>query len=60
VRPVDAIYNAAMWDKYLEIKQIQAQQRPVPDSSLLSSTPEEIKYQVERFREQQERIHIVV
>lgn len=59
MKPVDAIYNAAMWDRYLEVKRAQAKQEP-SDTSLLSSSPEEIKRQVERFREQQERIHIVV
>jgi hypothetical protein len=57
--PVDAIYNAAMWEKYLEIKERQAKQTPA-DTSLLSTTPEEVQRQIERFREQQERIHIVV
>lgn len=59
VKPVDAIYNAAMWDRYLEVVRAQAKQEP-SDSSLLSTSPEEVKRQIERFREQQERIHIVV
>lgn len=57
--PVDAIYNAAMWDRYLETVRANAKQEP-SDSSLLATSPEEVKRQIERFREQQERIHIVV
>lgn len=59
MKPIDAIYNAALWEKYVEIRQSQAKQAP-SDSSLLATSPEEIKRQIERFREQQERIHIVV
>lgn len=59
VTPVDAIYNAAMWDRYLETVRANAKQEP-SDSSLLATSPEEVKRQIERFREQQERIHIVV
>lgn len=59
VTPVDAIYNAAMWEKYIELRREQARVEP-SDSSLLATSPEEVKRQIERFREQQERIHIVV
>jgi len=59
VTPIDAIHNAAMWEKYIELRREYARQAP-DDRSLLATSPEEIKYQVERFREQQERIHIVV
>ena len=33
---------------------------PTPDSSLLSTSPQEIQRQLERHREHQDRIHIVV
>jgi len=33
---------------------------PTPDSSLLSTSPQEIQRQLERHREYQDRIHIVV
>jgi thiamine kinase-like enzyme len=60
VKPVDAIYNAAMWERYLEAKRDQAKQEP-SDTSLLSTSPEEVKRQIEQFNERRENgIHIVV
>ena len=37
-----------------------SRETPTPDSSLLSTTPEEIQRQLKAWREQQERLHIIV
>jgi hypothetical protein len=62
VRPVESTSDAS-WQVYqddIKRRLQQTRNNNVPDNSLLATSPEEIKRQIEQFREQQERIHIVV
>ena len=61
MRPVERISDANMQPYYDTLRRTHEQRaKQVSDKSLLSTSPDEIKRQIEEFEKLNRRIHIVV